>query len=63
MTHLFYRDAAGCLIVFDVSRTTTLNGAIKWKDDFDAKVNHDPNHQIPCVLVGNKVNIYLTKFK
>lgn len=55
MTRLFYRDAAGCIIVFDVSRANTLNGAIKWKDDFDAKVNYDANHRVPCILVGNKV--------
>ncbi len=58
MTHLFYKDAAACLIVFDVSRSSTLNGALKWKADFDNKVNYDENTQIPCILVGNKVDIY-----
>ncbi len=60
ITPLFYRDAAGCLIVFDVSKPTTLvNGAVKWRNDFDDKVNFDENNQIPCLLVGNKVNIFL----
>jgi GTPase SAR1 family protein len=57
MTHLFYKDAAGCLIVFDVSRASTLNGAAKWKEDFDMKVNFDEDNQIPCLLIGNKVDI------
>ena len=58
MTHLFYKDAAGCLIVFDVSKPLTLiNGAIKWKTDFDDKVNFDDNDPVPCLLIGNKVNI------
>jgi hypothetical protein len=48
------------LIVFDVSKPTTLvNGAVKWRNDFDDKVNFDENNQIPCLLVGNKVNIFL----
>jgi GTPase SAR1 family protein len=63
MTHLFYKDAAGCLIVYDQSRFSTLNGAAKWKDDFDTKVNYDPNNPIPCVLVGNKVNIHFIEKK
>ncbi len=63
MTHLFYRDAAGCLVVFDVSRASTLNGAVKWKDDFDNKVNFDNENQVPCVLVGNKVDISFGNFK
>jgi len=62
MTHIFYKDAAGCLIVFDESRSSTLHGAVKWKDDFDNKVNFDEDNQVPCVLVGNKVNTFLDKF-
>ncbi len=62
--HLFYRDAAGCLIVFDVSRPSTLiNGAVKWKEDFDRKVNFDTDHQVPCVLIGNKVKISFKKLR
>lgn len=55
MTHLFYRGAAGCLIVFDQSKIATLRGAAKWKEDFDAKVNFDEASPVPCILVGNKV--------
>lgn len=57
MTHLFYRDAAACMIVFDVSRYSTLNEAVKWKNDFDMKVNYNETNQKPCILIGNKVNI------
>ena len=58
MTQLFYKDAVGCLVVFDVSKSRTLTGAIQWKKDFDKKVNFDPHNPVPCLLVGNKVNIY-----
>ncbi|CAF0744244.1 unnamed protein product [Rotaria sp. Silwood1] len=58
MTHLFYKDAAGCLLVFDVSKPSTLiNGAVKWKIDFDSKVNIDDNNQVPCLLIGNKCDL------
>ncbi|CAF1516800.1 unnamed protein product [Rotaria magnacalcarata] len=58
MTHLYYKRAAGCLIVFDVSKPPTLtNGAAKWKVDFDNKVNIDENTQVPCLLVGNKCDL------
>ncbi len=63
MTQLFYKDTAGCIIVFDESRATTLHGAAKWKADFDTKVNYDPNNPVPCILVGNKVDIYLIEKK
>ncbi|CAF4341983.1 unnamed protein product [Rotaria socialis] len=58
MTHLYYKRAAGCLIVFDVSKPTTLtNGAAKWKVDFDNKVSVDENTPVPCLLVGNKCDL------
>jgi len=63
MTRLFYKDAAGCLVVFDVSRAATLDAAVKWKADFDKKVNFDNENQVPCLLVGNKVDISLGKLK
>ena len=61
MTQLFYKETAGCVIVFDESRASTVHGAAKWKEDFDNKVNYDPNNPVPCILVGNKVDIYLVK--
>lgn len=60
MTHLFYRGAAGCLVVYDQSKIGTLNGAVKWKEDFDEKVNFGEANPVPCILVGNKVQIYLS---
>lgn len=59
MTHLFYRDAVGCMVVFDVTRPSTLdNGAVKWKADFDNKMALEDGSNVPCLLIGNKVNLH-----
>lgn len=56
MTQVYYKNAVGCLIVFDLAAPATLTrGALRWKGDFDKKVNFDPENRIPCILVGNKV--------
>ncbi|CAF1168365.1 unnamed protein product [Adineta steineri] len=58
MTQLFYKDAAGCLIVFDITTPVSLtNSAAKWKDDFDKKLDIHENNQVPCILIGNKCDL------
>jgi GTPase SAR1 family protein len=64
MAHVYYKDAAGCLIAFDVSESSSLlNGVVKWKHEFDKKVNYDKDNSIPCLLIGNKVNIFFKLIK
>lgn len=56
MTHVFYKNAVGCLVVFDQTKKPTLTrGAVKWKLDVDRKLNSRDEREIPCVLLGNKV--------
>ncbi|CAF4426608.1 unnamed protein product, partial [Adineta steineri] len=58
MTQLFYKEAAGCLIVFDITTPVSLtNSAAKWKDDFDKKLDIHENNQMPCLLIGNKCDL------
>lgn len=38
MTRVYYREAAGALVVFDVTRASTFDAVLKWKDDLDSKV-------------------------
>ena len=38
MTRVYYREAVGALVVLDVTRASTFNGVLKWKDDLDSKV-------------------------
>jgi len=55
MTRVYYKEAIGCFIVYDVTRRATFDSAIKWKEDLDAKVRLSDGRKIPCVLLGNKV--------
>lgn len=38
MTRVYYREAVGALIVFDVTRPKTFDAVAKWKKDIDSKV-------------------------
>lgn len=38
MTRVYYREAVGALVVFDVTRASTFDAVMKWKDDLDSKV-------------------------
>ncbi len=62
MTRVYYKDAVGCFIVFDVTRASTFEGVIRWKNDLDTKVTLPDGSPLPCVLLANKVraNFLLT---
>ena len=38
MTKVYYRDAVGAIIVFDVTRASTFEAVEMWKKDLDRKV-------------------------
>jgi len=54
MTRVYYKEAIGCFIVYDVTRRSTYDSAVKWKEDLDSKVRLSDGRKIPCVLLGNK---------
>ncbi|XP_027012502.1 ras-related protein Rab-38 [Tachysurus fulvidraco] len=54
MTRVYYREAVGALIVFDVTRASTFDAVPKWKDDLDTKVTLSNGKPIPVVLLANK---------
>ncbi|GLV40826.1 Rab32 [Carabus blaptoides fortunei] len=54
MTRVYYKDAVGAFIVFDVTRVATFDAVDKWKQDLDSKVQLPDGSSIPCVLLGNK---------
>lgn len=58
MTRVYYKEAVGAFIVFDVTRESTFEAVTKWKQDLDAKVQLGEGEPIPCVLLANKVNIF-----
>lgn len=55
MTRVYYKEAVGAFIVFDVSRVATFDAVVKWKNDLDAKVQLPDGSAIPCILLANKV--------
>ena len=55
MTRVYYKGAAACIIMFDLSSQQTFNSTIRWKKDLDSKCTLPNGKTIPCILVGNKV--------
>uniref|UniRef100_A0A669EKC7 Ras-related protein Rab n=1 Tax=Oreochromis niloticus TaxID=8128 RepID=A0A669EKC7_ORENI len=54
MTRVYYREAVGALVVFDVTRASTFDAVLKWKDDLDSKVTLNHGRPVPAVLLANK---------
>lgn len=62
MTRVYYKEAVGAFIVFDVTRSSTFESVAKWKQDLDTKVQLPDGSPIPCVLLANKVKKSLCSF-
>ncbi|CAH0562113.1 unnamed protein product [Brassicogethes aeneus] len=54
MTRVYYKEAVGAFIVFDVTRKNTFDSVNNWKSDLDSKVQLPDGSNIPCVLLANK---------
>ncbi|XP_060537271.1 ras-related protein Rab-32 isoform X3 [Cylas formicarius] len=54
MTRVYYKEAVGAFIVFDVTRRNTFESVTNWKSDLDSKVQLPNGAPIPCVLLANK---------
>nr|XP_056709001.1 ras-related protein Rab-32 [Euleptes europaea] len=54
MTRVYYKEAVGALVVFDVTRGSTFDAVSKWKHDLDSKVLLPNGSPIPAVLLANK---------
>lgn len=58
MTRVYYKEAVGAFVVFDVTRLGTFEAAAKWKSDIDAKVTVGVEEKpIPVVLLANKIDL------
>ena len=53
ITSTYYKGAKGALVVFDLTKESSLNNTAKWLTDFKAK--SDENSM--CILVGNKSDL------
>jgi len=54
MTRAYYKDARGCILMFDVTNKGSFEKVKKWKADLDAKARQHDGGQTPCLLVANK---------
>jgi len=68
MTRVYYKEAVGAMVVFDVTRVSTFEAVQKWKNDIDSKVTlpgstpgSDPR-PIPVVLLANKIDLAKDEF-
>ncbi|XP_050426242.1 ras-related protein Rab-7L1-like [Adelges cooleyi] len=57
MTRVYYKDAHGCVIMFDLSNKNSFVNTLKWKKDVDAKCTQPDGSPIPCMLLGNKCDL------
>jgi Ras-related protein Rab-32 len=51
---VYYKEAVGAFIVFDVTRASTFEAVQRWKNDLDTKVQLPNGKPVPCVLLANK---------
>ncbi|GFS22114.1 Ras-related protein Rab-6A [Elysia marginata] len=54
LTRAYYKDAAGCVLMFDLGSVASFESVRKWKADLDAKVRTQSGTLLPCILVANK---------
>jgi len=57
MTRVYYKEAKGALVVFDVTDMKSFEAVQKWKNDIDAKVLLPDESPIPVVLLANKCDM------
>lgn len=56
IARVYYKDAFGAMLVFDLSRRATFDTVKNWKDEIDAKVSLPDGQPLPVMLVGNKAS-------
>lgn len=54
MTRVYYKEAMGAFIVFDVTRRATFEAVAKWKEDLDSKLTLSNGRRVSAVLLANK---------
>jgi len=57
MTRVYYQEAVAAFVVFDVTRLQSLDMVKEWKRDIDSKVFTAEDKPIPCLLLGNKIDL------
>ncbi|RWS26846.1 ras-related protein Rab-32-like isoform X3 [Leptotrombidium deliense] len=57
MTRIYYKEAVGAIITYDINRPASLDSVLKWKNDLDSKVLLADGRTVPCLLIGTKCDL------
>lgn len=57
MTRVYYKEAVGAFVVYDLARVPTFEAVQRWKSDIESKVFLPDERPIPCVLLANKCDL------
>ncbi|KAL3975151.1 hypothetical protein ACER0C_023777 [Sarotherodon galilaeus] len=57
MTRIYYKGALGCVVMFDVTSSSSFSSCRHWKQDLDNKAMLPNGDSIPCILVANKCDL------
>jgi hypothetical protein len=57
MTHVYYKEAAGACLVFDISSSKSFQAAERWKQDINSKVTLPNGEPVPTILFANKCDL------
>jgi len=57
MTRVYYKEAVGAIIVFDITNKRSFQAVTKWKNDLDKKVRLQNDDPVPALLIANKCDL------
>ncbi|XP_028850014.1 ras-related protein Rab-7L1-like [Denticeps clupeoides] len=57
MTRIYYKEASGCVVAFDVTNFNSFCSCINWKKDLDSKAMLPSGALVPCILLANKCDL------
>lgn len=56
MTRVYYKEAVGAVVVYDITRQNTFDAVRKWKQDLDDNLSLE-NRRLPVILLANKCDL------